>query len=69
MLSLMCLTKYSRINYINIKNNSVISFDYNSVNQGQFRLKHNDNIVECVAIISTNLKSKYYHVEWSLVAD
>ncbi|MCC9172481.1 GH32 C-terminal domain-containing protein [Francisella tularensis] len=65
----MCLIKYSRINYINIKNNSVISFDYNSVNQGQFRLKHNDNIVECVAIIPTNLKSKYYHVEWSLVAD
>ncbi|KYW87199.1 glycoside hydrolase family 32 protein [Francisella hispaniensis] len=54
---------------INIKNNSVISFDYNSVNQGQFRLKHNGNIVECVAIIPTNLKSKYYHVEWSLVAD
>ncbi|MBK2356408.1 glycoside hydrolase family 32 protein [Francisella hispaniensis] len=54
---------------INIKNNSVISFDYNSVNQGQFRLKHNGSIVECNAIVPTKLKTKYYHVEWSLVAD
>lgn len=54
--------------HINIRNNSVICFDFNSINDGQFRLQHNDSILECVAIVPTRLKTKYYHVEWSLVA-
>ena len=51
---------------IYVENDSVISFDYNTSHHGQLKLYNKDTIIECHPIQTTNLKTKYYHVEWLL---
>ncbi|AJI74535.1 hypothetical protein BZ13_1257 [Francisella philomiragia subsp. philomiragia ATCC 25015] len=66
----MLITKLDENSFsLNVKTNCVISFDYNTNQHGQFKLYHNDTVVECHPIQTTTLKTKYYHIEWLLEAN
>ncbi|MGX9894143.1 hypothetical protein [Francisella orientalis] len=65
----MLITKLDENSFsLNVKTNCVISFDYNTNQHGQFKLYHNNVVIECHPIQTTILKTKYYHVEWLLEA-